>query len=195
MNAWGGSALNSLLMPRIPPVERITSTMRPAGRSTTMVSTLNDYEDFLQTDAAINPGNSGGALVGIDGRLIGINTAILSHSGGSQGVGLAIPSNLARTIMESLVKYGKVTRGYLGVMIQNVTPALAGEFGLKTNTGALVGDVVPKAASAPRRSRPSAAKDTMDSPWRLSSPSRRPDLARSRFRGAFAAARAKSCWR
>ena len=104
---------------------------------------LNDYEDFLQTDAAINPGNSGGALVDIDGRLIGINTAMLSHSGGSQGVGLAIPSNLARTIMESLVKYGKVTRGYLGVMIQNVTPALAGEFDLKTNTGALVGDVVP----------------------------------------------------
>jgi serine protease Do len=87
---------------------------------------LNDYEDFLQTDAAINPGNSGGALVDIDGRLIGINTAILSHSGGSQGVGLAIPSNLARTIMESLVKYGKVTRGYLGVMIQNVTPTSPG---------------------------------------------------------------------
>jgi serine protease Do len=109
---------------------------------------LDDYEDFLQTDAAINPGNSGGALVDIDGRLIGINTAILSHSGGSQGVGLAIPSNLARTIMESLVRYGKVTRGYLGVMIQSVTPELATEFDLKSRTGALVGDVVPKGPAA-----------------------------------------------
>ncbi len=109
---------------------------------------LNDYEDFLQTDAAINPGNSGGALVDIDGRLIGINTAILSHSGGSQGVGLAIPSNLARTIMESLVKYGKVTRGYLGVMIQSVTPDLAGQFDLKSMAGALVGDVLPKGPAA-----------------------------------------------
>ncbi len=105
---------------------------------------LEDYEDFIQTDAAINPGNSGGALVDIDGRLIGINTAILSHSGGSQGVGFAVPSDLARTVMESLIKNGHVTRGYLGVMIQKVTPALAQEFNLKTPTGALVGDVVPK---------------------------------------------------
>ena len=104
---------------------------------------IEAYEDFIQTDAAINPGNSGGALVDIDGRLIGINTAILSRSGGSQGVGFAIPSNLARTVMESLVKYGHVTRGYLGVMIQNVTPALAQEFNLKESTGALIGDVVP----------------------------------------------------
>ena len=92
---------------------------------------LEDYEDFIQTDAAINPGNSGGALVDIDGRLIGINTAILSHSGGSQGVGFAVPSDLARTVMESLIKNGHVTRGYLGVMIQKVTPALAQEFNLK----------------------------------------------------------------
>ena len=104
---------------------------------------IEDYEDFIQTDAAINPGNSGGALVDINGRLIGINTAILSRSGGSQGVGFAIPSNLARTVMESLVKHGKVTRGYLGVMIQNVTPDLAQEFKLKENQGALVSDVVP----------------------------------------------------
>src|SRR5208283_5707795 len=89
------------------------------------------YEDFIQTDAAINPGNSGGALVDIDGRLIGINTAILSHSGGSQGVGFAIPSDLAHNVMESLIKTGHVTRGYLGVMIQNVTPALAQQFNLK----------------------------------------------------------------
>jgi serine protease Do len=99
---------------------------------------IEDYEDFIQTDAAINPGNSGGALVDIDGRLI----AILSDSGGSQGVGFAVPSDLARTVMESLVKNGRVTRGYIGVMIQSITPALAQEFNLKETTGALVGDVV-----------------------------------------------------
>ncbi|PYJ03446.1 MAG: peptidase S1, partial [Verrucomicrobia bacterium] len=103
-----------------------------------------DYEDFIQTDAAINPGNSGGALVDTEGRLIGINTAILSRSGGNQGIGFAIPTNLAREVMESLVKEGKVTRGYLGVMIQDLTPALAKEFGLKDHQGALVGDVLPK---------------------------------------------------
>lgn len=102
-----------------------------------------DYEDFIQTDAAINPGNSGGALVDTDGRLIGINTAILSHSGGNQGIGFAIPTNLARDVMDSLVKDGKVTRGYLGVMIQDVTPALAKQFKLEEQKGALVGDVVP----------------------------------------------------
>ena len=103
-----------------------------------------DYEDFIQTDAAINPGNSGGALVDAEGRLIGINTAILSRSGGNQGIGFAIPANLARDVMDSLVKDGHVTRGYLGVMIQDVTPALAKEFKLKDTTGALVGDVTPE---------------------------------------------------
>jgi len=103
-----------------------------------------DYEDFIQTDAAINPGNSGGALVDAEGRLIGINTAILSRSGGNQGIGFAIPTNLARDVMDSLVTDGKVTRGYLGVMIQDVTPALAREFKLKEQKGALIGDVVPK---------------------------------------------------
>jgi serine protease Do len=102
-----------------------------------------DYEDFIQTDAAINPGNSGGALVDAEGRLIGINTAILSRSGGNQGIGFAIPTNLSRDVMESLVRDGKVTRGYLGVLIQDVTPALAQEFKLKDRQGALVGDVVP----------------------------------------------------
>jgi serine protease Do len=105
---------------------------------------IEDYEDFIQTDAAINPGNSGGALVDIEGRLIGINTAIFSRSGGNQGIGFAIPSDLARNVMDSLIKYGHVTRGYLGVMIQDVTPALAKEFQLKEMTGALVGEVVPK---------------------------------------------------
>ena len=103
-----------------------------------------DYEDFIQTDAAINPGNSGGALVDAEGRLIGINTAILSRSGGNQGIGFAIPVNIARDVMGSLVKDGHVTRGYLGVMIQDVNPALEKEFKLKSTEGALVGDVTPK---------------------------------------------------
>ena len=109
---------------------------------------IEDYEDFIQTDAAINPGNSGGALVDINGRLIGINTAILSRSGGSQGVGFAIPSDLARTVMTSLVKNGHVTRGYLGVMIQNISPELADEFKLKDTKGALISDVVPNGPAA-----------------------------------------------
>lgn len=103
-----------------------------------------DYEDFIQTDAAINPGNSGGALVDAQGRLVGINTAIISRTGGNQGIGFAIPTNLARYVMESIANDGKVTRGYLGVIIQDVTPALAKKFELEKNQGALVGDVAPK---------------------------------------------------
>jgi serine protease Do len=105
-----------------------------------------DYEDFIQTDAAINPGNSGGALVDAEGRLIGINTAILSRTGGNQGIGFAIPANLAKDVMTSLVRDGKVTRGYAGMWIQDVTPALAKEFNLKEHSGALVSDV---AANSP----------------------------------------------
>jgi len=100
-----------------------------------------DYEDFIQTDAAINPGNSGGALIDAEGRLVGINTAIISRSGGNQGIGFAIPVNLARSVMESLVKDGRVVRGFLGVNIQDVTPTLAKEFDLKDHDGALVADV------------------------------------------------------
>jgi len=107
-----------------------------------------DYEDFIQTDAAINPGNSGGALVDIEGRLVGINTAILSRSGGNQGIGFAIPVNLAREVMESLVQYGKVTRGYLGVMIQDLTPTLAKEFNLQDGKGVLIGEVLPDGPAA-----------------------------------------------
>ncbi len=99
------------------------------------------YEDFIQTDAAINPGNSGGALVDAEGRLIGINTAIYSRSGGNQGVGFAIPTDLARGVMVSLIEHGKVTRGHLGVRIQDVTPLLAKKFDLKNDQGALVGEV------------------------------------------------------
>jgi serine protease Do len=98
-------------------------------------------EDFIQTDAAINPGNSGGGLVDTEGRLVGINSAILTHSGGNQGIGFAVPSNLCRWVMESLVKNGRVERGFLGVMIQNLTPDLAKAFKLDRVTGALVGDV------------------------------------------------------
>jgi len=100
-----------------------------------------DYEDFIQTDASINPGNSGGALVDATGRLIGINQSIISRSGGNQGVGFSVPVNLAKYVMERLVADGKVTRGYLGVMIQPVTDDLAKAFELKDNSGALVGDV------------------------------------------------------
>jgi len=101
-----------------------------------------DYEDFIQTDAAINPGNSGGALVDLQGRLIGVNTAILSRTGGFQGIGFAIPSDLARSIMDALVTDGKVTRGFLGVGPQDLTPALAEQFGLKPGTkGVLIREV------------------------------------------------------
>ena len=103
---------------------------------------IEDYEDFIQTDAPINPGNSGGALVNDRGELIGINTAILAHgSGGNQGIGFAIPVNMARNVMDQLVKTGKVTRAYMGILPQDVTPAIANAFGDKEARGALVGDV------------------------------------------------------
>ena len=104
---------------------------------------IEDCESFIQTDAPINPGNSGGALVDVTGQLIGINTAILSSSGGSLGIGFAVPSDLARRVMTDLVKYGYVVRGYLGVEAQNLTPELAKEFKLRGATGVLVGGVVP----------------------------------------------------
>jgi serine protease Do len=107
-----------------------------------------DYEDFVQTDAAINPGNSGGALVDVQGRLVGINTAILSRSGGFQGVGLAVPANLVSQVADSLVKNGKVVRGYLGVGAQDLTPSLAESLGIKAKRGALVADVQPDSPAA-----------------------------------------------
>jgi len=109
---------------------------------------IADYEDFIQTDAAINPGNSGGALVNARGELVGINTAIFSRSGGSMGVGFAVPANMARGVMESLIKTGKVVRGWLGVSIQEVTPALAKQFGLSNGSGALVNKVLPGSPAA-----------------------------------------------
>jgi serine protease Do len=104
-----------------------------------------DYENFIQTDAAINMGNSGGALVDIKGELLGINTAIFSRSGGNQGVGFAIPANLARDVMQSLREKGRVVRGYIGASVQPLTPELAEAKKLKAQpTGALVGEVAPK---------------------------------------------------
>src|SRR5438874_7181637 len=104
-----------------------------------------DYENFIQTDAAINMGNSGGALVDTEGRLLGINSAILTRSGGSQGVGFAIPANLARDVMRSLREKGRVIRGYIGTSVQTLTPDLAEAMKLNEQlTGALVGEVTPR---------------------------------------------------
>ncbi len=109
---------------------------------------IADYEDFIQTDAAINPGNSGGALINARGELVGINTAIFTRSGGYMGIGFAVPSNMARTVMESLIKHGKVIRGWLGVSIQPLSDDLAKQFGLKEPKGALVGEVFPDSPAA-----------------------------------------------
>lgn len=97
-----------------------------------------DYEDFIQTDASINPGNSGGALIDAEGRLVGINTAIISPSGANQGVGFAIPINMARDVMEKIIENGRVVRGYLGIYLEDVTPALARRLDLPQSDGALV---------------------------------------------------------
>ncbi|HEX7569187.1 MAG TPA: PDZ domain-containing protein, partial [Verrucomicrobiae bacterium] len=105
-------------------------------------------ENFIQTDAAINKGNSGGALVDVEGRLIGINTWIASSSGGSEGIGFAVPINMARNVLERLVSGGKITRGYLGIVPQDIDADLAKQFGLPDQNGALVGDVLPDAPAA-----------------------------------------------
>jgi len=105
---------------------------------------LADFEDFIQTDAAINPGNSGGALVNGSGELVGINTAIFSTSGGYMGIGFAIPSDMAKSVMDSIVKHGKVIRGWLGVSIQNLTPEIAQSLGIKETEGALISGVESK---------------------------------------------------
>ena len=110
---------------------------------------IEHYEDFIQTDAAINPGNSGGALLDLHGDLVGINTAIVTGgSGGNQGVGLAIPIDMARNVMEQIVDHGKVVRGHLGVSIQSVDADMAKAFGLNQGGGALVGDVTPGSPAA-----------------------------------------------
>jgi serine protease Do len=104
---------------------------------------IEDYENFIQTDAAINPGNSGGAMIDIHGNLVGINTAILSHggSGGNEGVGFAIPMSMAKPVMDQILAHGKVIRGYLGVHIQDFSPELAKSFNFNQSGGVLIGDV------------------------------------------------------
>jgi len=109
---------------------------------------IADYEDFIQTDAAINPGNSGGPLVNIKGELIGINTAIFSRTGGYQGIGFAVPSNMVRLVMDQLVQRGKIIRGWIGVTIQELTPELSQKFGLKKSNGALVSDIAKDSPAA-----------------------------------------------
>ena len=105
---------------------------------------MMDIENFIQTDASINPGNSGGALIDAQGRLIGINTMIMSRSGGNQGIGFAIPVNMARSVMDQMVEYGDVQRGLLGISMQELTESMAKGFGLDSTEGVLVGDVTPE---------------------------------------------------
>jgi len=144
--AWGDSD-------KLRPGEMVMAIGSPFGLARTVtvgiVSAVGranvgiaDYEDFIQTDAAINPGNSGGALVNMRGELVGINTAIFSQSGGYQGIGFAVPAKMARQVMESIRKTGKVVRGWLGVSVQNLSPQLAKEFAAEGSKGALVSDVV-----------------------------------------------------
>jgi serine protease Do len=120
-------------------IETVTvGVISAKGRSTLG---LADYENFLQTDAAINPGNSGGPLINLEGKVIGINTAIFSRSGGYMGIGFAIPINMAKKIKDQLIKTGKVTRGYLGIVIQELTEDIADSFALKNDKGLIVAEV------------------------------------------------------
>jgi len=112
------------------------------------------YENFIQTDAAINPGNSGGALVDAEGRLIGINTAIKSETGGYQGIGFAVPINMARDVMQKLILNGRISRGYLGISMQDVTAAMADQFNLPNQKGVFVDDVMPGTAAAKANIQP-----------------------------------------
>jgi len=103
---------------------------------------INTFENFIQTDAAINPGNSGGALINANGKLVGVNTAIFSRSGGSQGIGFAIPASLARNVMQEIIEHGRVRRGWLGIEAQDLTPQLAESLGFESTAGVLVAGVL-----------------------------------------------------
>lgn len=115
---------------------------------------IEGFEDFIQTDASINPGNSGGALVTLEGRLIGINTAILSPAGGNIGIGFAIPINMAKTIMQQLIEFGEVRRGRLGIFIQDLTPELSRALGLERGQGVVIAQVEPGSPAAEAGLRP-----------------------------------------
>jgi serine protease DegS len=115
---------------------------------------INTYENFIQTDAAINPGNSGGALIDAYGNLVGINTAIFTKSGGSQGIGFAIPMSIARSVMQQLIETGRVSRGWLGVETQDITPQLAESFNLKNITGIIVAGIQRNGPAAKAGLRP-----------------------------------------
>ncbi|MDP2022164.1 MAG: trypsin-like peptidase domain-containing protein, partial [Hydrogenophaga sp.] len=115
---------------------------------------INTFENFIQTDAAINPGNSGGALVDTNGHLMGINTAIYSRSGGSMGIGFAIPTSTARSVLDAIVRDGQVTRGWIGVEPQDLTPELAESFGLASGTGVIITGVLQNGPAAQAGIRP-----------------------------------------
>src|SRR3989338_4920918 len=115
---------------------------------------INTFENFIQTDAAINPGNSGGALVDSNGNLMGINTAIYSRSGGSMGIGFAIPTSTARSVLDAIVRDGQVTRGWIGVEPQDLTPELAESFGLASGTGVIITGVLQNGPAAQAGIRP-----------------------------------------
>ena len=146
---------------------------------------INIFENFIQTDAAINPGNSGGALVDVNGNLLGINTAIYSRSGGSLGIGFAIPVTTARQVMEGLIKDGQVTRGWIGVEPRDLTPEIAKTLDLSVTQGVLITGVRPDRAGergrppAGRRrhsrspARRSPTRRSCSTPWRRSSRARR----------------------
>jgi S1-C subfamily serine protease len=109
---------------------------------------IADFENFIQTDAAINPGNSGGALINAVGELVGINTAIFSQSGGSNGIGFAVPIQLASAVMRQIIENGRVIRGWLGMTGQNLTPALADSLNIRSHTGVLVSGVLEDGPAA-----------------------------------------------
>ncbi|MDP2417455.1 MAG: trypsin-like peptidase domain-containing protein [Hydrogenophaga sp.] len=115
---------------------------------------INTFENFIQTDAAINPGNSGGALVDVNGHLMGINTAIYSRSGGSMGIGFAIPTSTARSVLESIVRDGRVTRGWIGVEPQDLNPELAESFGIASGSGVIITGVLQNGPAAQAGIRP-----------------------------------------
>jgi serine protease DegQ len=115
---------------------------------------INTFENFIQTDAAINPGNSGGALVDVNGHLMGINTAIYSRSGGSMGIGFAIPTSTARSVMEAIVRDGRVTRGWIGVEPQELSPELAESFGIAAGSGVIITGVLQNGPAARAGIRP-----------------------------------------